>query len=165
MLSWLKTLFSKNTKYEEEDTYLIGVNLSKWEYLGYTEIKFHNEEKIITSKAIIYCFVSKKTNKRKIVLKAFNDNFEFHPWYLKYGLIWQSGEWEIYKIVETLPSDYLKKYMLETYSVIWSKDESWWISNDKSKYEAAKIKQGNKQPITEIKDNIVIVKFNKDKEE
>ena len=153
---------------EPEDRVLLhNHDLAKWNYLGYTRCSYVNENGETTGEYPIFLFASKNDMKRRsyyIISEYVEKN---HAYVNKTVKPWASGEGEIYHIIngkENKPSDFLKEYMLDAYSVEWDTDTNWWGSSDKAKYTSANNKQKRERkakPKTETENNVVTVEFGK----
>lgn len=144
-------------------------DLAKWNYLGFTRCSYVDDDGRITGEYPIFMFVSKNDEKRRSYYISgdasghVNNNHGFVNKYIK---PWAAGEGEIYHRVSgehSLPSDYLKAYMLDKFSAVWDDATHWWVTNDKAKYTAASNKQKReakkKESVTE--NNVVTVDFGK----
>lgn len=174
MLGWLKRK-SKTEKVQAlpepaDKVILHGHDLSKWNYLGYTECHFIDENKTVTGRYPIFLFVDKNNEKRRsYFLSAANPEYveTRHTYVSKSLKPWAAGEGNIYQLINTeqgAPSDYLREYMLERFNAEWDPDTHWWGTSDKAKYTSAQNKQKReKKPKTETESgsNVVTVEFGK----
>ena len=144
---------------------LHGHDLSKWDYLGYTQCKYVDENGNTTGEYPIFLFSSKNDMKRRSYHITNEYAEKNHSYVNKTVKPWAAGEGDIYHIISgegNKPSDFLKEHMLDTFGAEWSSDTKWWRTNDKAKYTSAQNKQKRerkKETVTE--DNVVTVEFGK----
>lgn len=141
-------------------------DLAKWNYLGYTRCTYVDDSGNLLSEHPIFLFVDKNNDKRRSYFIASETVEKNHPYINKNIKPWAIGEGEIYHLIngeENRPSDYLKEYMLERFSVEWDTATNWWGSSDNAKYTAANNKQKREQKKKETvtEDNVVTVEFGK----
>ena len=125
----------------------MGVRLDKNHYLGYSKIRYIDEEDKERSCCLIHFFVNKEDHtKRKFVYDGSNESdFYNHSWMIN-ARMWKINERELYRAVITFPSKWLREYMLQEYNNVWSDEKKWWTQNLEDKIE-------NKQ------DNVITVNF------
>lgn len=156
--------FRKKNQEENTEVKLLGVSLSKYNYLGYTQFAFTNTK--LTWEC--HFFISKNENKRLIRITGNNgtDQYEHHSYYNTHCLLWKAGERDWYQLVTDYHSNYLKNRMLEEFGVVWCEETKWWVSSDQAKYDLAQAKQKektNNEVVVGETDNIVKINFTKDK--
>lgn len=169
--------YIKDINASNEAPRLHGVNLEQWHYLGRSDISFSYLDSAHEDKAYVFFFCSVDDDDiRKYVMVPDNnskyrqDKFDHHPWIINTAELWLAGERNLYDPINNEPSRYLKEKMLEEYSVAWSTEKNWWVSNEDVKYQSAKKSQAKKKPkeepeVTTVQDNIVKIEFKKDKDE
>ena len=173
MFGWLKRK-SKTKKGQAlleptEKVVLHEHDLAKWNYLGYREIHFVDENKVVTGRYPIFLFADKDNDKRRsYFISATNPVYveTNHSYVCKSLKPWAAGEGEIYHLIQGesgAPSDYLKDYMFEHYNAEWDKATHWWGSSDSAKYTTAQNKQKRERKTKEAKpeSNVVVVEFGK----
>lgn len=172
----MKLWFSRKKKsgdapvIDDDKVMLHGHNLSRWNYLGYTCCRWGDEKGNITSEHYIFLFVDKDNDKkRSYCIPGKNAKYleENHGYVLRSLKPWVAGEGEIWHLITgngNLPSDYLKKYMLDRFGSEWDTETNWWTSSESARYNAA-IKQNNERNSKEVKSdadsNVVTVDFGK----
>ena len=142
MFSWWK-----KSREDERAPKFMGVRLDKNHYLGYSKIRYIDEEDEERSCCLIHFFVNKEDHtKRKFVYDGSNESdFYNHGWMIN-ARMWKINERELYRAVITFPSKWLREYMLQEYNNVWSDEKKWWVQNLEDKIE-------NKQ------DNVITVNF------
>ena len=151
---------------DSEVVMLHGHDLSKWNYLGYTRCSYVDEAGKTTSEYPIFLFASKKDMKRRSYHITSEYAEKSHPYMNRNVKPWAAGEGDIYYLISgdgNYPSDFLKQYMLDTFSTEWDTSTRWWGTNDKAKYNSAQNKQKREQKKKETvtEDNVVTVEFGK----
>ena len=151
---------------DDEVVMLHGHNLAKWNYLGYTRCTYVDENGNMTGEYPIFLFASKKDMKRRSYHVTSEHVEKSHPYMNKSVKPWATGEGTVYNLISgkgNYPSDFLKQYMLDTFSAEWDNDTNWWGSSDTAKYNTAADKQKRerkkKESIPET--NVVTVDFGK----
>lgn len=172
MFGWLKRKSIEEALHEPTDKVILHEHdLSKWNYLGYREIYFVDEDKVVTARYPIFLFADKENDKRRsYYLSATNPSYveTNHSYVNKTLKPWAAGEGSIYHLIageNACPSDYLKEYMLEHFSSEWDSATNWWGSSDDAKYTTASNKQKRERKTKEAKavpeSNVVTVEFGK----
>lgn len=159
---------TENVVQEPDDKVMLhGHDLSKWNYLGYTQCKYVDESGKPLSTYSIFLFSSKDEKRRSYYCASSADTHSYVETYVK---PWAAGEGEIYSMISgkgNKPSDYLKAYMLEHFSSEWDDETNWWGSSDKAKYTSAQNKQKRERktkeekPEVKTENNVVTVEFGK----
>lgn len=176
MISLLFNYFAK--KYEEDETpRLHGVNLNEWRYLGRSKIAFTYSDANHSDEAHLFFFCGiNDLDKRKYIIvpdsttSYIRQRFESHPWVTNTAELWKVNESNLYQVIHTEPSKWLREKMLEEYKCVWSNEKNWWITDENAKYESAKRTQAKKKPkeeleVTPIEDNVVKIEFKKEKDD
>lgn len=170
IFNWFKrNKKSNSTEVDVDDKVILHRHdLSKWNYLGYTNCRYVDEDGKTLVSYPIFLFSSKTNNKRRSFYCSSGANT--HNFIEKYIKPWAAGEKDIYTHIQgkdNYPSDYLKEYMLEHYNSEWDTQTNWWGTSDKAKYNSAQNKQKqdrkNKEdkPQVKVEDNVVSVEFGK----
>lgn len=108
---------------------LFGVNLNKYHWLGSTTLNFVDPTtKVPWSTAEVYFFLSKTSDKRKIVLIGDNSFYD-HKLYTK-ALLWEVGELDLWACIHDQHSKWFKEYMLDRFNCIWDEDSKWWVKSN-----------------------------------
>lgn len=168
----VKNNAADSTDLPEDKVILHGHDLAKWNYLGYSRCSYVDENGKTTSEYPIFLFSSKKNSKIRSYFIA-NDSSgivrKSHSFVTKYIDPWAAGEGEMYARISgkgNCPSDYLRQYMLDTFSCEWDSATNWWGTSDKAKYNSAKNKQTRERKSTEDttasdNTNVISVSFNR----
>lgn len=148
---------------------LHGFDLSIWEYIGYSDIKYIDTEGNTTSSCCVFCFCRKNDYSIRDYKLQYT-SFKYHTWVLKEADLWKANLRELYSCINKEPSVFLKKYMEEKYKNWWNPETNWWTNEENAKYQHAKKEQQSNfktknSPLTDIKEegNIVTVNFDKEK--
>ena len=131
MFSWWK-----KRKQAKNAPKFMGVRTDINHYLGYSRITYHDGDKE-TDWCLIHFFVDKNDHtKRQFAYDARNKSkFYDHSWMIN-AQLWKLNEKDLYKPIVTLPSKWLRQYMLEEYDSIWCDEKKWWIQNVEDKIES-----------------------------
>lgn len=149
--------FRKKTK--SKLNVLHGHDLDVWDYLGWTEIRFDGVPNSIhffwkKGKEDVRSYVL--TGRPSSVLKAIK---ELHRYVSDTCELWRIRENEIYIPIRN-PSNFLKEYMMDHFSGVWSTERNWWVSaSDQDKYDHSVRSHQKKHPDIYTDDNIVTVDF------
>jgi hypothetical protein len=172
MFGWLKRKSIEEALHEPTDKVILHEHdLSKWNYLGYREIRFVDDNKVVTERYPIFLFADKENDKRRSYYISGNNTTyveTYHSYVAMTLKPWAAGEGPIYILISgdnACPSDYLKEYMLERFSAEWDTATNWWGSSDDAKYTSASNKQKRERKPKEVKavpeSNVVTVEFGK----
>jgi len=110
--------------------YFEGSDITDFEYLGYSVISYHEKgnPSVTVNKAAVYCFVKKDDHTvRKCILRENDYYFHNHQWYNEFAAHWVLGSYDLEKIIHTMPSTFLTKYMLENKNKEWDTSTCKWI--------------------------------------
>lgn len=143
MLKWFKDRREAKRQFEEDVALaeaaprLHGVNLNDWRYLGRTVISYvDHDTKAISASATVFSFCAHEdTNQRHFVVIPHSKytDFDTHTWVSEHAALWQIGERELWETIGAEPSRWLREYMLEKHDMLWSSDDSWWVSKNTPK--------------------------------
>lgn len=124
----MKAKIESNTK--EPDNILYGHDLSVWNYLGIGEISFGENDDILYKAQVFYFEDKLIPENRSIHLvcqeKARNSFINNHEYYITCVVPWLAGEDQKFSFINFRPSNYLEKYMQETYSEKWNDSTKCW---------------------------------------
>ena len=151
---WAKSDFAEP---KEEKIMLHRHDLSKWNYLGYGDIKDSKEITALTA----HFFSSKTDTKRSFHIICNQDylkrTYKTLSYYHKYILPWSTGEYRLYELVTGNPSHWLTNFMLTEHNCIWDKEAKWWVKSKTKSIPPVP----PKSKVTKSEDNIVTVDFKK----
>ena len=146
MFNWFKKKPAPEKKHVPE---LHGYRLDEWEFLGVTPIEYVDDLKTSVATCEVFFFMKKNDpDWREITLthKSKWASFKELPFVRLRAELWKANQLKIYESIN-IPSEYLKDYMLDVYSVEWSMEQKWWVSTDKAKYNKS-VRQQNTKPKT-----------------
>lgn len=96
-----------------------GHDMSKWDYLGSTEVKWDD------STHPIFFLQHKKKNLRSYYVDTFLQKKHRLVFYQSRLEAWKQGLFPVYTMIEK-PSDFLKELMSKN-NWVWSNKEKWWV--------------------------------------
>jgi len=163
-MRWLFNFFRKSSNsidaINSDLKFFHGHDLSIWNYLGLTELKYTFDNGNTASRAFVYYFCDKEDfAKRSFHLS--DNNFKDHPMVGRYILPWSAGDHEFYYPVTCIPSSWLKTYMGQHYAQSWSTEKKWHLT-DEAKHEYAMHQQAltkHKEGVIEVVNNVIKVDF------
>lgn len=149
-----------------------GFDLTKWDYLGSSDINFHEKDKpdSIVSQAIIHFFVHNKNGQRRWVIAGPKWKVETfttqHTFIETVAEQWRIGEKELWYPVMDTPSKWLEEYMSKSFEIPykWDKYSLKWL-NDSVKIQNKKTEKNKIKILKEDEgpkaNNIVALDFGK----
>ncbi len=168
VLTIVLSKYNTNSTKPSNTNTIFGVDLEDWHYLGTC-----TSPKTISTVAL---FLSKSSNERMYVnflnggkKYYYNSMSEYSNWNHTTFEKWRIGERNIHDIFLSEPSKYLRKYMMDAYDHVWSREKEWWVpASDSEKYGNSKQNQQeeteeDKPKIEAVTDNVISVKFGEKK--
>lgn len=139
MLGWLTDKF-----YVSKPNIMFGIDLKKWEYLGYGEISYTNNS--MTSWIHYFCYQEDREKRLYVHVGEFAKKMRNHRYILNHAELWKLNELPLNHGPTTHPSKWLIKICLEK-GLIWDWDDNVW-KNSSMIEEKPKFKLLN-FPVTE----------------
>lgn len=180
MIKWFKNRriaieqFRKDIELSAVAPRLHNINLNEWRYLGRTVLSFTDEDNIPSAKATLFSFCSTNDidNRRFIIIPHQLENqwadFDYHTYVIEHASLWKIGERDLWDIVGTEPSRWLREYMFETHGITWDVNASWWSNGTVSPKSLPKNKKNSMLKLVEPPNdetNVVRVTFGKNRKE
>jgi hypothetical protein len=135
-----------------------GFDLTVWDYLGSTEIKFNKVP------IPIYFFWKKETHERAYTVTGhskffLNEVTKIHPFVINECELWRIGESVVYTSIHR-PSIFFKEWIFSEYNYVWSTEKSWWVcATDADKYKRSVAQTQKETPKIVTDNNVLTVDF------
>lgn len=126
MISFFLNLFKKNVKDYSNSTVFRGMNLDFWDYLGYSEVTYTDNNGKTEARAFVYFFEHKEKDERHYEIVSQNSLYSFlkHSYILTVVELWKIYEKKSYEAI-MFPSSSLKSKMVEI-GYEWNAAEATW---------------------------------------
>lgn len=169
---WFKSIFvtpeidTVELYHQDEDTaeYMFEHDLSYWNYLGQTGIHYTDKDGKPGSSTKIAFFVSKDEDERSYIILGDEGKvkyFSTHNWIYTVAEPWLHGEYDLYVVIRDTPSKFLRQYMKDRYSVVWSNISNGWVKSEQTAYDNVVRQQQSKKETTTENANIIKLDFNR----